>query len=227
MPAATAPPNEAGAGPACRSKGRRGHRWLRRRELDLVVLDQALEELAELDPGKARVVELRFFGGLSLEETAETLGVSPSTVGREWRMARAWLRRSIVAEDAGRRAKSPRRGRATEPRDSLDGRPAQGAAESRPSAWRPSAGSGSNSLFQAALDLPPADRAAYLREACEGDAALRREVESLIDRTSSAGSFIEEPLCPGPRRSLTRRTRWALSRGRERWPPAGSSGATG
>ena len=87
------------------------------RELDLVVLDRALEELAELDPGKARVVELRFFGGLSLDETAETLGVSPSTVGREWRMARAWLRRSIVAEDAGRRSKSPRRGRATEPRD--------------------------------------------------------------------------------------------------------------
>jgi RNA polymerase sigma-70 factor, ECF subfamily len=72
----------------------------REREVDVVVLDRALEELAALDSGKARVVELRFFGGLSLEETAETLGVSASTVTREWRMARAWLRRWIVAAEA-------------------------------------------------------------------------------------------------------------------------------
>lgn len=84
------------------------------RDLDLVLLDQGLEELAALDPGKARVVELRFFGGLSLEETAETLGVSASTITREWRMARAWLRRFIVAEQAGRRAKG-RRGRVAKP----------------------------------------------------------------------------------------------------------------
>jgi RNA polymerase sigma factor (TIGR02999 family) len=81
------------------------------RDLDLVVLDEGLVELAALDPGKARVVELRFFGGLSLEETAETLGVSASTVTREWRMARAWLRRWIVTEQAGRRSKSPRQAR--------------------------------------------------------------------------------------------------------------------
>jgi RNA polymerase sigma-70 factor, ECF subfamily len=76
----------------------------RESELDVVVLDQALGELAALDPGKARVVELRFFGGLSLEETAETLGVSASTVTREWRMARAWLRRWIANGEGGRRA---------------------------------------------------------------------------------------------------------------------------
>jgi RNA polymerase sigma factor (TIGR02999 family) len=70
------------------------------RDLDLVVLQRGLEELAALDAGKARVVELRFFGGLSLEEIAETLGVSPSTITREWRLARAWLRRWMVAQGA-------------------------------------------------------------------------------------------------------------------------------
>jgi RNA polymerase sigma-70 factor, ECF subfamily len=61
------------------------------RASDLVALDEALERLAEFDPQKARVVELRFFGGLSVEETAEVLGVSAPTVKRQWRMAKAWL----------------------------------------------------------------------------------------------------------------------------------------
>jgi len=58
---------------------------------ELVALDDALERLAEVDPRKAKVVELRFFAGLTVEETAEVLGVSVETVGREWRRARAWL----------------------------------------------------------------------------------------------------------------------------------------
>ena len=58
---------------------------------DLVRLDDALNTLEKLDPRQARVVELRFFGGLSLEETAEVLQVSHSTVRRDWRMAQAWL----------------------------------------------------------------------------------------------------------------------------------------
>lgn len=58
---------------------------------DLLALDDALTRLAEVDARKARVIELRFFGGLTLEETAEELGVSPETVGREWRRAKAWL----------------------------------------------------------------------------------------------------------------------------------------
>jgi RNA polymerase sigma-70 factor (ECF subfamily) len=62
---------------------------------DLVAVDQALQELATLDPRKARVVELRFFGGLSLEETAEALNVSTDTVGRDWRAAKAWLTREL------------------------------------------------------------------------------------------------------------------------------------
>jgi RNA polymerase sigma factor (TIGR02999 family) len=61
-------------------------------------LDAALSRLEALDPRQARVVELRFFGGLELEETASALGLSISTVQREWRMARAWLRRELKAE---------------------------------------------------------------------------------------------------------------------------------
>jgi RNA polymerase sigma factor (TIGR02999 family) len=62
---------------------------------DLVALDEALERLAKLDRRKASVVELRFFGGLSLEETAEAMQVSTDTVGRDWRAAKAWLMREL------------------------------------------------------------------------------------------------------------------------------------
>jgi RNA polymerase sigma factor (TIGR02999 family) len=65
------------------------------RAADLVALDDALKALAEIDPRKSQVVELRFFGGLSVEETAEVLGVSPQTVMRDWRLARAWLAREL------------------------------------------------------------------------------------------------------------------------------------
>jgi len=60
-------------------------------DLNLVALDDALNRLAELDPQKSKIVELRFFGGLSVEETAEVLNVSAPTVKRQWRMAKAWL----------------------------------------------------------------------------------------------------------------------------------------
>jgi RNA polymerase sigma factor (TIGR02999 family) len=61
------------------------------RDVNLVALDDALNLLAEVDPQKMKIVELRFFGGLSVEETAEVLGVSAPTVKRQWRMAKAWL----------------------------------------------------------------------------------------------------------------------------------------
>ena len=64
-------------------------------ELDLVALDGALNKLATLDPQQSRLIELRFFGGLSIEDTAEVLGTSPATVKREWTTARAWLRREL------------------------------------------------------------------------------------------------------------------------------------
>jgi len=61
------------------------------RSRELIVLDEALNRLAEVDPRKARIIELRFFAGLSVEETAEILKVSGDTVMRDWRLARAWL----------------------------------------------------------------------------------------------------------------------------------------
>lgn len=67
---------------------------------ELVALDEALRGLEEFDAQKARVVELRYFGGLSIEETAEVLGVSPTTVRREWRRAKAWLYRAIAGGEA-------------------------------------------------------------------------------------------------------------------------------
>jgi RNA polymerase sigma factor (TIGR02999 family) len=65
---------------------------------ELIVLNEALEELSKLDPRKARVVEMRYFGGLSLEETAEALNVSLMTVRRDWRAAKAWLFRRMKVE---------------------------------------------------------------------------------------------------------------------------------
>jgi RNA polymerase sigma factor (sigma-70 family) len=65
------------------------------RELELLALHDALTGLERLDARQARIVELRFFGGLSVEETAEAAGVSTATVKREWRTARAWLRREL------------------------------------------------------------------------------------------------------------------------------------
>jgi RNA polymerase sigma factor (TIGR02999 family) len=68
------------------------------RGIEVLALDKALDALARIDPRKSRVVELRYFGGLSVEETAEVLGVSLDTAKRDWRMARAWL----IAELTGK-----------------------------------------------------------------------------------------------------------------------------
>lgn len=64
-------------------------------EVDLISLDDALEKLAALDPQQSRVVELKFFGGLTIEEIAEVLGISPATIKREWSLAKAWLHREV------------------------------------------------------------------------------------------------------------------------------------
>jgi len=63
----------------------------RQMDLDLVALDRALQNLAEIDARKSHVVELRFFAGLSVEETAETLGISTDTVKRDWKFSKHWL----------------------------------------------------------------------------------------------------------------------------------------
>jgi RNA polymerase sigma factor (TIGR02999 family) len=68
--------------------------------VDLIALDKALNELALLDPQQSRIVEMRFFGGLSIEDTAQIIGVSRTTVKREWATARAWLRREVGKTEA-------------------------------------------------------------------------------------------------------------------------------
>jgi RNA polymerase sigma factor (TIGR02999 family) len=69
------------------------------RARELVALDEALTDLAAVDPRKSRLVELRFFGGLNIDETAEVMDLSPTTVQREWRAAKAWLQRFIKGEN--------------------------------------------------------------------------------------------------------------------------------
>lgn len=66
-----------------------------KRELDLVSLDEALSDLAVLDPQQTQIVELRFFGGLTIDEVSEVLGISPATTKREWDSAKLWLRRQL------------------------------------------------------------------------------------------------------------------------------------
>jgi RNA polymerase sigma factor (sigma-70 family) len=68
--------------------------------VDLLALDRALVELEQLDPKQARLVELRFFGGLTVEETATVLGISPATVKREWAIAKGWLYRALKPDGA-------------------------------------------------------------------------------------------------------------------------------
>jgi len=67
---------------------------------DLVALDEALNRLASIDPQQGRIIELRFFGGLTVEETAEVLGISPATVKRDWNVAKAWLSREMCRSSA-------------------------------------------------------------------------------------------------------------------------------
>lgn len=69
------------------------------RAAELVALDEALDELARLDPRKSRIVELRYFGGLSLEETADALDISAMTVRRDWRAAKAWLYKAVMSDE--------------------------------------------------------------------------------------------------------------------------------
>ena len=64
--------------------------------IDVIAIDRALQDLEQLDPDQARLIELRFFGGLTVEEAAPVLGVSPTTVKREWAVAKAWLYRALT-----------------------------------------------------------------------------------------------------------------------------------
>jgi RNA polymerase sigma-70 factor (ECF subfamily) len=76
----------------------------RARGVELLALDDALASLFKIDPRKSRVVELRYFGGLTVEETAELLGISPETVLRDWKMAKTWLYRELGNESHGKKS---------------------------------------------------------------------------------------------------------------------------
>jgi len=91
-------------GPGCRVELDEDIEHPQRQAADVVALDDALTDLAKLDAQQARIVELRFFGGLTVEETAALLGVSAATVGRDWSLAKAWLSREMRRgeEDAKR-----------------------------------------------------------------------------------------------------------------------------
>jgi RNA polymerase sigma factor (TIGR02999 family) len=67
-------------------------------EIDLLALDAALDRLSALNERQAKIVEMRYFGGLGVEETAEALGISPATVKRDWTLARAWLKRELAGD---------------------------------------------------------------------------------------------------------------------------------
>lgn len=70
------------------------------RDVNLLAVDEALTRLEAIDPAKSRMVELRFFSGLSVEETAEVMGVSPRTIDRQWQLAKAWLHREMVRPES-------------------------------------------------------------------------------------------------------------------------------
>jgi RNA polymerase sigma factor (TIGR02999 family) len=72
--------------------------------IDVLALDEALTRLATLDPDQAKIVELRYFGGLTVDETAEAMALSPATVKRHWTLARAWLRRELAPQGPVRRS---------------------------------------------------------------------------------------------------------------------------
>ena len=67
--------------------------------VDITAIDEALKSLSAIDPRKSRIVELKFFGGLSIDETAEVMSLSTATVEREWRSAKAWLYRRLAMRD--------------------------------------------------------------------------------------------------------------------------------
>lgn len=70
------------------------------KDLDLIALDEALTRLAAIDEQQANIVELRYFGGLTIEETSEVLGIAPATIKRDWKMTKAWLYRELSKENA-------------------------------------------------------------------------------------------------------------------------------
>ncbi len=145
---------------------------------ELLALDEALRELAASDPLKSRLVELRYFAGLTGDEAADVLGISPSTADRHWTFAR------LVANEDPRWLTNPSGG------DFFEWRGAGG-----PEISLMSRGSImiEEQLFHQALELPAEQRARFLEAACAGKPALRQRVEALLEAHANPGSFLQSP----------------------------------
>ena len=128
--------------------------------MDLLALDEALEALTAVDLQSSRIVELRFFGGLTIEETAQVLDISTPTVERGWRAARAWLQTELV-----RRIESM-----------------------NPEHWQEI-----HELFEAVLELPVEQRAAFLAQACEGNEEMRERLEAMLAADARNDLLIDRP----------------------------------
>ena len=137
-----------------------------RPDVELIALEDALQRLAALDERKGRVVELKFFGGLTTEEIAEVLQVSGATVEREWAFARAWLYDAIEGSGG----------------DSTVGSAMSSARFRR-----------CEELFHAAAALAEDEREAFLQRSCADDPELRADVERLLAAHARAGDFISSP----------------------------------
>ncbi|HMZ22321.1 MAG TPA: ECF-type sigma factor, partial [Blastocatellia bacterium] len=132
--------------------------------VEVLALDNALQQLEAIDSRAARVVVMRFFGGLTLEETAKTLNIPPNTAKRDWRFAKAWLYEKLkggVSTDLTQ--KTPER------RKEID------------------------RIFQEALELKVSARLAFLNQACADDSTLRREVEAQLMAYEQSQGFLEAP----------------------------------
>ena len=135
---------------------------------ELVALDEALSALAKLDERKSRIVEMRFFGGLTLDETAEVLNISPETVSREWTRAKSWLRREMTGQKAVRWCEVL-------------------TVHAVASDMTLERYQKINSLVDTLLDLPRGERGPFLDQACADDSDLRDEVS-----LASLGTWIEK-----------------------------------
>src|SRR5437660_2794785 len=156
------------------------------RAAEVVALDEALDQLAEIDPDQSRIVELRFFGGLTIEETAEVMHVSHSTVEREWKIAKAWLKRELTKKRgtfssncALQTGLSPTVGRTASR--------LQIVMITREQWQRIKA------VFHSAQECPPAERASFINRACGDDESMRQEVESLLAADETNENFLGAP----------------------------------
>lgn len=131
-------------------------------------LDDALKALAALDERKSKVVELKFFGGLSMEEIAEVLRVSTDTVKRDWKVARLWLLRELAWRTEWNR-------------------------DLEPGLWQRVEGCARNPMVQRVLELDESRRAEFLESFRRGDEALRRQVESLLAQEKRVNHFVDSP----------------------------------